>query len=106
MRTLIVSEPGTLPPSPEAVPLLVEAFAAWRERWRPKMESFEFFVAGGGWAVLNTTDETELSQCIMEYPFGPYSAVSARPTVNGDEALVRLTQTMKQTMAAMGRATQ
>jgi len=106
MRTLVISEPGPVSPPPEAIPLLLEAFRGWRERWRPKMEAFEFFVTGGGWGVVNTVDETELSQCIMEFPFGPFSAVQARPTVNGDEALARLTQTMTQMMAAMGGATQ
>ena len=41
----------------------MHSFNAWREKWRPKMEMFEFFAAGaGGWGVINASDEKELSQ--------------------------------------------
>lgn len=106
MRTFIISEPGPVPPPLEAMPALFEAFAQWRERWRAKMEAFEFFVDGGGWGVLNTADETEVHQCLGEYPFGPFSAVQARLTLHGDEALARARQTIEQMQAAMGGANQ
>ncbi len=102
MRTFILSRPGPTPPPPEMMPALLQAFKAWRGRWRPKMENFEFFaVGGGGWGVLNTADEKELSQAMMEYPFAPFSVIEALPTVDGDEALDRVIQTMDQMMAAM-----
>jgi hypothetical protein len=81
---------------------LLQAFKGWREKWRPKMESFEFFaMGGGGWGVINTTDEKELSQAMMEYPFAPFSVTEALPTVDGDDALDRLIATFNQMMAAM-----
>ena len=102
MRTLIFSKPGPTPPPMEMMPGLLQAFKAWRAKWRPKMESFEFFAVGaGGWGVFNTPDEKELSQAMIEYPFGPWSLTEALPTVNGDEALDRVIETMNQMMAAM-----
>ena len=96
MRTLIIVEPG-VPIPPEAVVGIIEAFKGWRDRWRPKMESFEFFAGrGGGWAVLNTEDETELSQIMMEFPLTPFTVTRVHPTVNGDEALARLSATVTQ----------
>ncbi len=103
MRALIVVEAGPVGPPPEAMMPTIEATKAWRDRWRPKMESFEFFAGRpGGWGVFNTADEAELSQVMMEFPFGPYSVISVHPTVNGDDALKRLTETMGQMLAAMG----
>jgi hypothetical protein len=102
MRTLVTSKPGPAAPPPEMMPTLLQAFKEWRNRWRPKMESFEFFSAGNaGWGVFNTADDMELAQAMMEYPFGPYSYVEAIPTVNGDEALDRLIETTNTMLASM-----
>jgi hypothetical protein len=84
------------------LPGLLQAFKGWREKWRPKMEAFEFFAVGaGGWGVINVADEVEASQVMMEYPFAPFSANELLPTVNGDEALDRLAETVNQMLAAM-----
>jgi hypothetical protein len=102
MRTLILSRPTPVSPPPEMMPMLLQAFKGWRAKWRPKMEIFEFFVSGaGGWGVFNTTDEKELSQIMMEYPWQPFSANELIPTVDGDEALDRLIETMNRMMEAM-----
>lgn len=98
MRALVIAEPGPASPPPEAMLGLLEAFAAWRNRWRSKMEAFEFFAGrGGGWGLFNV-EETELSQAMMEFPFSPFSTIQVHPTVDGDDALARLTQTMKEMM--------
>ena len=55
----------------------------------------------GGWVVLNTTDEMELAQVMMEFPFGGYSSTEVIPTVNGDEALDRLIETINAMLASM-----
>lgn len=103
MRALVIVEPGVIGPPPEAMTALLGAFSQWRAKWRPKMETFEFFAGRpGGWTAVNCADETELSQMMMEFPFGPFSVVSVHPTVNGDDALARLTATVQQQMAAMG----
>jgi hypothetical protein len=83
---------------------LLQAFQQWRDRWRPKMETFEFFAgAQGGWGVLNTADERELSQAMMEFPMAPFSTIHVHPTVDGDDALQRLIETTNQAMMAMSR---
>jgi hypothetical protein len=104
MRTLVLVEPGPVSPPPEQMVDMLEGFAAWRERWRAKMELFEFFAGrGGGWGVFNT-DEVELIQAMMEFPFAPFSIIQVHPTVDGDDALARLTQTTKEMIAQMGNA--
>ena len=101
MRALVIVEPGPVSPPPDALVPMLEAFAAWRERWRPKMEAFEFFAGrGGGWGVFNT-DDTELSQAMMEFPLMPFSSIQVHPTVDGDDALARLTETIKGMLAQM-----
>jgi hypothetical protein len=102
MRALIVTEPGPIGPPPEAIVGILEAFRDWRDRWRPKMEAFEFFAGRpGGWGVFNG-EETELSQAMMEFPLAQFASIQVHPTVEGDEALARLTATMKQMLEAMG----
>ena len=101
MRALVIVEPGPASPPPEIMPVLLEAFAGWRDRWRPKMEAFEFFAGrGGGWGLLNA-DEVELSQAMMEFPFAPFSTIQVHPTVDGDDGLARLTQTTKEMLAVL-----
>ena len=103
MRALVIVEPGPIGPPPEAVLGILDAFKAWRDRWRPKMESFEFFAGrGGGWGVFNTDDEEELSQAMMEFPFAPFSSLQCYPTVDGDKALQRSRDTTAAMLAAMG----
>ena len=102
MRTLIIVEPGPVGPPPEALLGILDAFRGWREKWRPKMEAFEFFAGrGGGWGLFNTADEEELSQAMMEFPFAPFSSIQVHPTVNGDRALERVRATTAAMLAAM-----
>jgi hypothetical protein len=102
MRTLVISKQGPVAPPPEMMPVLLQAFKDWRNRWRPKMENFEFFsVGGGGWGVFNTADEKELAQAMMEFPFAPFSQNEALPTVNGDEVLDMLVETVNRMIASM-----
>lgn len=95
MRVLVISQPGPVPASPEAMAGLLGAFKDWRDRWRSKMEMFEFFAGGGGgWGVFNLADEVELSQAMMEYPFTPFSMIQTHLTINGDEAMARMIAVM------------
>ena len=66
------------------------------------MELFEFWAGRqGGLGVLNVADESELSQMMFEFPFNQFSNIDARPIVDGDEALQRLTQTINEMLAEM-----
>jgi hypothetical protein len=44
---------------------------------------------------------SELSQAMMEFPLTPFSSIQVHPTVEGDDALARFTETMKQMLAQM-----
>lgn len=102
MRTLIIVEPGPVGPPPEMLPMVLGAFKDWRDRWRPKMEMFEFFAGrGGGWGVFNTANETELAQAMAEFPFAPFSSIQVHPTMNGDEGLAMTIATTNQMLAMM-----
>ena len=98
MRALVIVEPGPIGPPPDMLLGVIEAFKGWRDRWRPKMEAFEFFPEGGGWGVLNCSD-VEVSQAMMEFPFAPFSKITVRITVDGDDALTRMAATMQQMLS-------
>jgi muconolactone delta-isomerase len=104
MRVCILVEPK-FPAPPEMAPAMLQGFAAWREKWRPKMKVFEFWAGrGGGMGIAEVANETELSQMMMEWPMAQFSDVDVRPIVDGDEALKRLTATMQEMMANMAKA--
>lgn len=87
MRALILSR-QKFPTTPEQMPGLIQAFAAWRERYKPMMEKFEFFTAGnGGCGIVNVPDDQTLARMFLEYPFGPYSENEIIPIFDGDTSL-------------------
>ena len=77
-------------------PVAVCGERSLRERPQPPRLSFRFE------HLQSSLLETELSQVMMEFPFAPFSVIQVHPTVDGDEALKRLTETMGQMLAAMG----
>jgi hypothetical protein len=98
MRVFILVEPKFFVP-PDMFPDLLEGFAEWRERYRDRMESFEFFAGGGGgFGVFNVADEATLNQMVIEYPFTPFSELTSRPILDGDTALNQWRQVMQQMM--------
>ena len=98
MRALVLVEP-LFPIPPEMFPGLLDAFADWRERHRQSMESFEFFVGGGGgFAVVNVPDEVTLNRMMVEYPFTPYSDIKVRPVLDGDTALAQWREAIREMM--------
>lgn len=102
MRALIISRPKFLVPR-EEFPGLLEAFAAWRERYKSMMEKFEFFVSGtGGGGIVNVPDEQTLACMLMEYPFGPYSDTEVHPIVDGDTALGMWREMLSQMTGGQG----
>jgi hypothetical protein len=98
MRVFILVEPKFFVP-PDMFPDLLEGFANWRERYKDRMESFEFFAGGGGgFGVFNVADEATLNQMVIEYPFTPFSELTSRPILDGDTALNQWRQVMQQMM--------
>jgi hypothetical protein len=101
MRALIVTRQRTAPPF-EAMPMLVEAFNQWRERYRSQMEEFSFFTSGnGGCGIVNVADEMELFQIAAQFPFSPFSTVQVEVLVEGDAALEFFTQMIQSQAAQM-----
>jgi hypothetical protein len=97
MRVFVADRGPRENPPFEQLPDLMEQFQDWRERWRGKMESFEFFADGsGGFVVVNVDDEDELAQFMMEYPFGPFDEIDVQPIVDGDTWLPRWVDMAKQ----------
>ena len=101
MRFVLISRPRNLFPK-EELPQLLDQLAQWRDRHRGKMEIFEFFNGGGGgFGILDVSDEAELYQIVLEFPFNPPIAdVEIRPIMNGDKALEQARQTIAAMMAS------
>jgi hypothetical protein len=101
MRVLVLDRGSRFPISPEQMPMMLEQFAEWRDRYRDKMESFEFFITGGGFGVVNVNDERELNQMMLEFPFAFTDELEVHPVVDGDAALKQAREAMAQMMAQM-----
>lgn len=100
MRVCIIDRGPRFPVPPEQMPPMWEQFTQWRERWRGKMESFEFFADGeGGFGVVNVADENELQQMMIEYPFGIFDKVELRVVIDGDVSLKRWGEAIQQLAA-------
>ena len=97
MRVCVIDRCPRFRVPPEQVPALWEQFIQWRERWREKMESFEFFADGnGGFGVVDVADENELQQMMIEYPFSVFDKVELHIVIDGDVSLERWGQAIEQ----------
>jgi hypothetical protein len=104
MRVLILSRPKFPPPMEMMIPLM-DAFAGWRERYRPVMETFDFFVSGGGGCgIVNPPDDGTLTRMMMEYPWGPFSDVELLLLSDGDAAIAQFREIFVQQMAGQQSA--
>ena len=82
---------------PEQLPSIMERFAEWREQYRDRIESFEFYAGGGGgFMVIDVPNEVELNQMMSEYPFMAYLDVDIHPIIDGDTGLNQWWQVMRQ----------
>lgn len=100
LRVFVLVEPKFFVP-PEMFPTLLDGFAAWRDANRENMEAFEFFAGGGGgFGVLNVSDEAALNRIMVQYPFTPFSEITVRPILEGDTALEQWREIMSEMMGA------
>jgi hypothetical protein len=98
MRVMVLVEPK-FPVPPELLPAVLEGFGAWREQYRQSMETFEFFVGGGGgFGIINVPDEETLNRMMVANPLTPFSEISVRPILDGDVALGQWREVMRQMM--------
>ena len=95
MRFVVITRLMSVVP-PEQLPSIMERFAEWREQYRERTESFEFFAGGGGgFMVVNVPNEVELNQMMAEYPLIPYLEMDVRPIIDGDTGLDQWWQVMR-----------
>jgi muconolactone delta-isomerase len=80
MRVAVIYRPRN-PPPPDAIPTLIAAMGRWVEKYRMRFSTLEFFVAGGGFGVIDVDDSEELQRITAENPFTPFSEVEIRPVV-------------------------
>ncbi|RIK45866.1 MAG: hypothetical protein DCC58_05150 [Chloroflexi bacterium] len=87
MRALIIAR-GTSAPPPERMVMIADAFKAWREQHRDRMEEFSWFPTGNsGCAIVNVAHEAEILQITSSYPLTPYSDMEVQLLIDGDAAL-------------------
>lgn len=96
MRAYIADRGPRFQPAPEELMSLWQAFIEWRERWRGKMQAFEFFADGnGGFTIVDVADEQELQQMMLEYPFTQLDQMEVRVIVDGDTSLEQWRQALE-----------
>ena len=88
MRFVVIDRGPRFPIPPEQMPAIWQQFVAWRERYRSRMESFEFFIGdGGGFGVVDVDSAEELQQMMIEYPFLMADQVEVKAIADGDASL-------------------
>ncbi len=104
MHLLVLVEARS-PVPPEVFPSLLGEFAAWREQYGNSMESFDFFVGGGGgFGVINIPDKVSRNRMMVEYPFTPFSETTVRPRLDRGMALGHWWEIMGQMMGGVPKS--
>jgi len=67
--------------------MLMGAMGEWVEKYGKRFSTLEFFVAGGGFGVIDVEDSSELHRIAAENPFTPFSEVEIRPVVEPSAAM-------------------
>ena len=91
MRVAVIYRPRSAPPV-EQLPMLVAGLAQWVEQHAAKFSTLEFFVAGGGFGVIDVDDAADLNRLTAENPFTPYSEVEIRPVLDPRAGLATLAE--------------
>jgi hypothetical protein len=86
MRFLVVATPKVMAP-PEIVPSLIDGAEQWQRRYDDQLEAFGLFPAGGGFGIVNVSDEAELHRMILEMPFSPFSDHVIQPIIDATTGL-------------------
>ena len=89
MRVAIIYRPKSAPP-PEVLPELLQRMGGWVEKYSGRISPLEFFVAGGGYGVIDVDDAAELHRILSEHPFTPFADVEIRPVLSPAEAMANL----------------
>ena len=103
MKFLVISK-LKFPLPPEAAPGLMDALAAWAEKYTAsgKLEAV-WANAGrpGGGGIVNVDSLEELDAIMLESPIGPFSEIEIHPITHLNDSLQRAKQAF-QAMAGLG----
>ena len=99
MRVAIIYRPRGVAPI-EATPMLMGALGQWVETYSARFSAFEFFVAGGGFAVVDVDDAGELQRIVAANPFTPYSDVETQPVIEPSVAMATYAERLAAPAAA------
>jgi hypothetical protein len=85
VRFLVIATPK-FPAPPELVPGLIDATEEWQKRYDDKFDAFGLFPGGGGFGIVDVSDEAELHRIIFENPFAPFTDHEIRVIVDASIA--------------------
>jgi muconolactone delta-isomerase len=85
MRFLVSATPR-FPAPPEIVLGLIDAAEEWQKRYASRLEAFGLFPGGGGFGIIDVSDEGELHRILGEMPFTPFSAYEINVIVDAPTA--------------------
>jgi hypothetical protein len=91
MRVAVIYRPRN-PPPVELLPRLLQEMTVWVDRYQGRAEAPYFFVDGGGMAVLDIDDSSELHRILVEHPFTGFMDVEILPVVDPGTAMQTLGQ--------------
>ena len=77
MRFMMTARPLS-PLPPEYAPALLDAFAAWWDRYQDRWNAGFFAGGGGGGGICEVANETEFHTMMMEWPLAPFSNIDAQ----------------------------
>ena len=106
MRFLVIASQGSVPPPPEALPVLLSAFKDWmHERMNAgKVEAaFSFAEGRGGCGIVNVTSHEELNEMLVSSPMAPFNNFEIRALADFDQGIdngIRAVQAMAAAMSA------
>ncbi len=85
MRFLVVATPK-FPAPPDMIATMIDRSEEWNQRYQDKFEAEGLFPGGGGFAIVDVSDEAELHRMIIEHPFSAFSEIVPRPIVDSATA--------------------
>ena len=100
MRFLVIARPK-FPIPPDQVLALTEGAKQWYDRYEGQLEAFGNFASGGGFGVVDATDETSLLTMLWEMPFIPFSEVTVDAFLPGKAGFDVFADTVKAMMQQM-----
>lgn len=81
--------------------MLASALGEWVDKYGKRFSTIEFFVAGGGFGVIDVDDSAELYRIVSENPFTALSEVEVRPVLEPSASLAITSEVLAARAQAM-----